>query len=66
MLCMRTRPFQLMNKFNDFHKTWYKHYTTGGQKITVLLYPTLINNNIPKTYNSAARVTVAPLIMGVK
>jgi len=55
-----------MNKFNDFHKTWYEHYATGGQINTVLLYPTLNNNNITETYNFAARVKVAPLILGVK
>jgi len=35
-------------------QTWY------------FLYPTLNNKNITKTYNFAARVTVAPLILGVK
>lgn len=55
-----------MNKFNDVQKILYEHYATGGQINTVLLYPTLDNTNITETYNFVARVTVAPLILGVK
>jgi hypothetical protein len=30
-------PFQLFNKFTDFHKIWYEHYAVGGQPSIMLV-----------------------------